>query len=262
MKIPSFNTDKLRSDIYGLTKIAADESGRPYRDTYELILASIDSAMDSLAHLRSTISSKKVTVADALRSWDAEFQRFGEREAFYYDAFLNSESESVVDAPLFYADYSGFEFQNTPSWPDIETPWRLANSLVTIAALAGADQESMSSVKKMFREIVQDFWFEVNSRIVKVKGDYEKKLADESEQPKEGDGFVMGIWPIIAGGAIATFIGAMGAAAGYSASKGEAAVEDVQENFFEKHMKTVKTAGIGIGIGVAIAVILMFRLRS
>jgi hypothetical protein len=253
MKVPSFKTEKLREDIFALADVA------PTRDMYKLILVSIDSAMDELVQLRSTISTSKDSVRSALRSWDLAFQNFGEREAFYYDAFLNSKDRIVVDKPLFKADYSEFEFASVPGWADIETPWRLANDLATIAVAAGADQDSMTGIGKKFEQIVQDFWLEANARVVKVKAVYEKLVLNESPNPMKDGGLVMGFWPIVAVGAVA-LVGAMGTATLYTVANSSTPEKYVEEKPWEKHLKTAKSVGIGVVIGVTLAVILMLRI--
>jgi hypothetical protein len=133
MRYPNFKTEKIRKDIFGLIDQA------PFREMYGIVLKSIDYAMNDLVDVREDIPDTDAS-RKALEEYDKHFTSFGEREAYYYQAFLDAEDRSVVDAPLFKGDYTGFEFDG-PGWPDIETPWRLANELSKAAAQAGMGQD-------------------------------------------------------------------------------------------------------------------------
>lgn len=255
MKVPSFKTEKIREDIWDLAEIA------PTRGMYEIILRSIDKAMDELVAVREEISTELPVVRKALKAWDTAFENFGEREAYYYKAFLESEDRSVVDAPIFKGEYEGFRFDPKPNWPDIETPWRLANELSTISIAAGADQPFLDDLEDRFKDIIADFWGQANVMIVEKKRIYEQQAAAESEPATEGEGKVFGFWPLVAIGAVA-LVGAFGAAAGYTAAQGNAPEEYVEKSPVEKHMKTAKHVGIGVLIGIALAVVLMLRVRK
>ena len=254
MKVPSFKTEKIRKDIFELVELA------PTRGMYGIILRSIDEAMDELAAVREEIPAKNANAKKMLKAWDEAFEHFGEREAYYYKAFLESEDRSVVDAPLFEGEYDDFEFEPDPSWPDIETPWRLANELSTTSIAAGADQEFLDDLERRFKNIIADFWHRANVMIVEQKTIYEQQAAGET-QGAEGDGKVFGFWPVVAIGAVA-LVGAFGAAAGYTAAQSDAPEEYVEKSPVDKHLKTAKHVGIGVLIGVGLAVVLMLRVRK
>lgn len=255
MKVPSFKPKKVRVDVLEMLDIA------PTRGMYKIVMMCIDAAMDDLSSVREEIISDKKSVKDSLKKWDEAYAAFGEREAFYYDAVLNSEDRSVLDSPLFKGDYGGFDFKSPPNWPDMETPWRLANDLSTIAVAAGADQSFMNEIGRMFKNVIIDFWQRANSMIVFKKTSFEEAAAAEAAPPSEGEGVVFGFWPIVAVGA-ASVAAALAAAAGYSAASSSDPDKYVAETKFEKHLKTAKTAGVGILAGVAIAVLLMLRIRT
>lgn len=255
IKLPSFKTEKIREDIFDLVEIAAT------RGMYEIVLRSIDDAMDELLLVRAEIPETNKEARRALKDWDAHFQDFGEREAYYYDAFLESENRITVDAPLFKGEYDGFDFEFKPSWPDIETPWRLANELSTAAVVAGADQDFLDDLERRFKNVISDFWLHANALIVKKKTEYEIEAAKEAGDPQEGEGKVFGFWPVVAVGATA-LVGAFGAAAGYTAANSDIPGEYVETSPWAKHVKTAKTVGIGVLVGIALAVLLMLRVRK
>lgn len=250
MKVPSFKTKKIRDDILKLVNFA------PIRAMYAIALQSVDAAMDELVEIRSQLITDDEDVLRGLEAWDKDFEHFGEREAYYYQEFLEGGDRSVVDAPLFDGDYSSFNFDPRPQWPDIETPWRLANEISTLAVVAGKDQAFLRDLELRFKEIISDFWIKANSLIVKERLSHEGQASDENSE----GGKIFGFWPVVAIGAVA-LVGALGAAAGYSASQSNLPDEYVQMTPFEKHLKTAKTVGIGILIGVALAVVLMLRVR-
>lgn len=252
IKVPSFKTKKIREDIFELVEHA------PTREMYDTIMRAIDTSMDELVEIRSSITSNGNS--KALKLWDDAFKNFGEREAFYYQAFVEGEDRSVVDAPLFEGNYKGFDFDKKPKWPDIETPWRLANELSTIMAASGATKEDFSNLEERFRYVISTFWSEANSLISSQKEKYESMM----EEGEKGEGVprVYGFWPIVLVGAgVAAVVGALGAAAGYSAGKGKTPEDYIQSTSLEKHMQTAKTIGVGIAIGVVLALLFILRVR-
>jgi hypothetical protein len=253
MKVPSFKTEKIRDDIFDLIELA------PTRSMYGIVLESIDSIMGELVLLREEISSDNDKVSKMLNAWDRAFGQFGEREAYYYQAFIDSEDKSDVDAPLFHANYAEFGFDPKPKWPDIETPWRLANELSTAALAAGKNQKFLDDMGIRFKNIITRFWETANSMIVKEKDAFEKQAAAESGD--NNNGRVYGFWPLVAIGAVA-LVGAFGAAAGYTAASSDTPEDYVEVTPAEKHMKTAKTVGIGVLVGIALAVVLMLRIRK
>ncbi len=254
MQVPSFKTKRIRKDIFKLVDMA------PTRGMYEIVMRSIDSAMDELVAVREEIPSDNASVKKMLKAWDKVFAQFGEREAYYYKAFTESENRSVVDAPLFEGDYDGFDFASKPSWPDIETPWRLANELSTAAVAAGLGQGFLNDLEGRFKELITGFWESANALIVQQKEIFEEQAASEPDVPDEGTGRVFGFWPLVAVGAVA-LVGLFGAAAGYTAGQTDEADQYVKKSPIEKHMKTAKTVGLGVLIGVALAVVLILRIR-
>ena len=253
MQVPSFKTTKIRKDIRKLVDLA------PTRGMYSIVLQSIDTAMDELVVAREGIPDGDEDSQAMLKAWDEVFAQFGEREAYYYEAFLEGKDRSVVDAPLFSGDYDGWDFKNEPSWPDIETPWRLANELSTAAALAGADQEFLDDLELRFKDSITRFWENANALIVEQKAIFEEQAGDEAPEPS-GVGRVFGFWPILAVGAVA-LVGAFGAAAGYTAAQSDESEEYVDKGPLGKHMGKAKDVGLGMLIGVAVAVVLMLRIR-
>ena len=251
MKVPSFKTEKIRDDIFELVEIV------PTRAMYDVVLKSIDHAMDDLVAVREEIPSTRAN-KDVLKAYDDHFTRFGEREAYYYQAFLEVEDRSVVDAPLFEGDYDGFDFEG-PDWPDIETPWRMANELSTAAVLAGESQDFLEDLERRFKNVITEFWAEANRLISAQKEQVEQEgEGDPVGQSNTGGGRRYGFWPLLALGA-AALAGALGTASVYTKTKGESPEEYVSMTWWGKHKKSAKNVGLGVVLGVGLAALLVLR---
>ncbi len=249
MIAPSIKTEELRKDTKELVDMAAT------RDMYAIVLKSIDRAMDDLVEIREEMPSDDSKVSDLLDKWDKAFQEFGEREAYYYQAFIDSEDRDVVDRPLFDGDYSGFDFENAPKWPDIETPWRLANELSKTAVASGEDQDYLDDLERRFRNSIEAFWSEAN----KLATSESKKFAAQAsaEEGAVGDGRKYGFLPVLAIGAVA-LVGAFGVAAGYAKAKSGESGDYVDSQSGEKLSKA-KDMGFGFAVGVAVAALVILR---
>lgn len=250
-KVPYIKTKKLRKSIKELADMA------PTRGMYRIIFRAIDDAMDELVEVREQIPEDEEAVVEMLKAWDNAFAKFGEREAYYYQAFLESEDRSHVDEALFDGKYKSFDFDDVPKYPDIETPFRLANDLSTAAIGAGVDQEELDELGDRFEEVIRTFWDSANRKIIEQKEVYEKMGTGSAE----GTPRVYGWWPLVAIGATA-LVGAFGAAAGYTRSQKEASPEYVAEKPQDQYIATAKKVGVGIAIGVVLAVLLILRVHK
>lgn len=253
-KVPYIKVKKLRKRIKELADMA------PTRGMYRIIFRAINDAMDELVEVREQIITTEPAVSKMLRSWDVAFQKFGEREAYYYQAFLESEDRSSVDKALFEGKYQGFDFEDVPKYPDIETPFRLANDLATAALGNGADQEDLDDLGDRFEEVIRTFWESANRKIVEQKEVYEVMEAGQSSSA-EGTPRVYGWWPLVAIGATA-LVGAFGAAAGYTHAQKQASSEYVGEKPQDQYIETAKKVGVGIAVGVVLAVLLILRVHK
>ena len=255
MQVPNFKPEKIREDIIELVDIA------PTRSMYGIVLRSIDHAMTDLDDARQDIPEKKSN-REVLKKYDKHFAGFGEREAYYYQAFIDAEDRKIVDAPLFKGKYEGFEFDG-PAWPDIETPWRMANELANAAALAGMGQDFQDELTQRFKNSITEFWTEANRLIVE-----EKRLAEEQPdaapvQPMKSSGNGgrrYGFWPLLALGG-AALAGVFGTAAAYSSSKASDPGEYVDTTWWGKNKSAAKSLGLGFSIGVAAAALIILRVR-
>lgn len=249
MRSTVFKTEKIRKDIFELVDNA------PFRSMYGIVMSSIDFAMQDLLELREQIpkndKNKKV-----LEEYDAQFESFGEREAYYFQSFSDAEDRSVVDAPLFYGDYSGFEFSG-PSWPDIETPFRMANKLSKASALAGMDEEFLDLLRSRFEKTISDFWAEAARLIELEKASLE---AGDTLQASTKPGRRYGFLPYVVAGAVVV-VGVLGAAAGYSFGKGKEPEQYVEEKFWGKHKKSAKNIGIGFAAGALFGLLIFHHRR-
>lgn len=251
MQVPNFKPEKIREDIFELVDMA------PVRSMYAIVLRSIDHAMTDLDDIRQDIPKKKSN-RKVLEEYDKHFEGFGEREAYYYQAFTDADDRKVVDGPLFKGEYGAFEFDG-PAWPDIETPWRMANELANAAALAGMGQDFQDELTQRFKNTITEFWAEANRMIIE-----EKRIAEEESgevQPmKSGGGRRYGFWPALALGATA-LVGLFGAASGYTSSKGSEPGEYVETSWWGKNKAAAKSLGLGFSIGVAAAALIILRVR-
>jgi hypothetical protein len=253
MKVPSFKTEKIRDDIFELVEIA------PTRAMYEVVLKSIDHAMDDLSAVREEIPSTKANKI-SLKAYDDHFAKFGEREAYYYQAFLEAEDRSIVDAPLFAGDYDNFGFSG-PGWPDIETPWRMANELSGAAVLAGEGQDFLEDLERRFKNVITEFWDEANRQITLQKEQVEQDGGEgEVGQSNEGGGRRYGFWPLIAVGA-AALVGALGTASVYAKTKGKSSEGYVDMTWWGKNKAAAKNIGLGVVVGLGVAALLILRRR-
>lgn len=252
MKVPCIKTKKLRKNIKELADMA------PTRGMYRIILKAIDDAMDELIVIRERIPEDDESVIEMLESWDLEFANFGEREAYYFQEFLESEDRSELDQALFFGKYDGFEFDNPPKSPDIETPFRLANDLISAALVTGADQDELDELGDSFENIIRVFWSSANERILDQKEIYAKRTPPPSAG---GTPRIYGWWPLVAIGATA-LVGAFGAAAGYSKAQEAKAPEYVGETPQSQYVATAKKVGIGMLVGATVAVLLILRVHK
>ena len=253
LKVPTFKTEKIREDILGLVNEA------PFRSMYSIVMDSIDYAMGDLSDLRADIPDT-LENEKALADFDQHYADFGEREAFYYQAFSEASDRNVVDKPLFEGDYSEFDFEG-PGWPDIETPWRLANELARAAARGGMDQDFLDQIRQRFKNDITEFWNEATRLIDEKKSEVEADAPGaQASQLAPTKGRRYGFWPYVAMGAVAV-VGALGAASGYSKGKGDNPDKYVEDSFWGRHKKTAKTAGLGFAFGVAAATLIILRVN-
>ncbi len=195
IKFPKFKTKNIRDDIWEMVELA------PIREMYGIVLDSIDQTMKGLVLLREEIPENKAT-RSLLKKYDKQFTAFGEREACYYNKFFYAEGRSEVDEPLFKGDYSDYDdFVDPPSWPDIETPWRLANMLSRASAAAGMDQDSLNELAVVFNVEIRQFWLKADELIGEEIQWFESALEAEDQEDSEstGNGRVYGVWSAIAG---------------------------------------------------------------
>jgi len=249
MKVPEFKYKKLRDDVRTLVDKA------PYRVVYEIVLDVINRAMDELLEIRQTIPENEDN-RTTLKEYDRHYSEFGERDVQYYQSFLDAEDRSAVDKPLFDGDYSGYAFEG-PGWPDIETPWRLANELATAAAEGGASQGELDEIGDSFRGIAKDFWTESVQKLLLTKNKIEGQTGEAD--PNLGPARRYGFWPVVVGA-----VGALSAAAGYAASRSDdpgSYVGSAPPTQLDKTKATAKNVGIGFVVGAAAATLLILRVR-
>ncbi len=249
MRVPQFDTNKIGLDISELIDLA------PTRSVYEAVFISIDTSMDDLLAIREEVKEDSAS-KELLTEYDSLFEEFGEREAHYYKSYLESESREVVDAPLFKGDYSSMGIDG-PGWPDIQTPWRLANLLSKAAYKSGAKQSELDSIKEKFEAAISEFWGEAHSLISKMK----EQAEAESETDGSEGGRSYGFLPALAVGAVG-LVAALSAAGGYAAARKDSPTSEyVQTDIFHQEKKDAKMVGIGIAAGITIAALFAIKNR-
>jgi len=249
MKVPSINFKTLKNDIKELIDTF------PTRDMYKIALNGIDEAMKDLVDIREEMDNGGSKIKKMLENWDKAFTAFGEREAYYYKAFIDSNDRKVVDAPLFDGDYSEFDFESPPTNPDIETPWRLANDVVMIAIEKGEDEGYVTALANRFKNGVARFWDEVNRLLIIEKEKFEQIAQDEDEGRKYG------FLPVLAVTAVAA-VGLLGAAIGYSRAKEERAGDYIDTDEVEKYKTKAKYIGLGLVFGLGLGLLWWARKRD
>ncbi len=221
----------------------------PSKKMFEIVLRSVDLMMDDIVAARNELSGDRVK--GELAEWDKFFEAFGMREAVYYQQIKDVDEATlsyVAFGPLFLGEYpNDIGLLDIPTWPDIETPWRLMNSLALIGVRAGKKGAYFDGLKSR--------WMDNFKRYFKSAAIVLSKQEEISSEPRE---FLL-------------------AGTGYedpslydqAAAKARSVVDDVGDFFSEKTAaeakKVAKTAGISFGVGLAIGVavtgILLWKLR-
>lgn len=247
MLIPQIDVQKTRQAIMEMAMVI------PSRKMFETILRSIDVMMDDIVAAREEIISNKSSIKNALEKWDEVFESFGTREARYYqqitEAMDDETLEKVAYQPLLEGDYS--DEKDSPDWPDVETPWRLMNSLALIAAESGKGKTYFEGLKGRWMDNFARFWS--TSAIILSQAAHEPKALVETVS-LEGPGGSPDEEPSLYDQA---------------AEKARGVMESVTDFFtgktVEETKKAAKHVGIGLGVGlfvgVAVAALVFFKLR-
>lgn len=250
VKIPQIDIQKTHQAITDMAMVI------PSRKMFEIILHSIDVMMDDIVEAREAIISDKPKVHQLLEQWDQAFESFGEREALYYGLISETPTDQALDLgaskPLLKGKYPN-DFGEVPEWPDVETPWRLMNSLALIAAEAGKKKAYFDKLEERWMDNFGRFWMTATISLRK-----QAKLAS-SMLPKtiafEGPG---GSPPPPEPSLY-----------DQAAAKANGMMETVSDFFsgktVEEAKKGAKHVGIGLGVGlfvgVAVAAAVFWRFR-
>lgn len=250
MLIPQIDVQKTHQAIMEMALII------PSRKMFETILRSIDVMMDDIVAAREEIVSDKSGVKNALEKWDATFEAFGSREAMYYkritEAMDDETLEKVAYRPLLEGKYSDEE--DPPKWADVETPWRLMNSLALIAAEAGKKKTYFEGLQGRWMENFGRFW--TTSAII---------LSHAARRPQA----LVGTISLEGPGSDPPPPVEEPSLYEQAAAKAKATMDTVSDFFsgktVEETKKAAKHVGIGLGVGmfvgVAVAALVFFRLR-
>jgi len=135
---------------------------------------------------------------DVATSWEDDFERFRDRYRWYVEASEAGEGpdevEALVGPPFFDGEYDEGDFESPPSWPDIQTLWRLLNRLIKSGDTA-SDLSHASAGE--LQELVSDYWQKIASNLTDelaggedVDAEAEKAIEEaktiaEGEHPEE-----------------------------------------------------------------------------
>lgn len=247
MTIPQIDIEKTHQAILEMAAII------PSRKMFEAILRSMDVMMDDIVAAREVIVSEKAAVKNFLEKWDATFESFGTREAMYYQRITQADSDEDLKAfayqPLLEGKYS--DEDDPPDWPDVETPWRLMNSLSLIAALDGKKASYFKKLEERWMDNFARFW--ATCAILLNKAAKAPKALVETislEGPGSGPDEDPSLYE-------------------QASAKARETMQSVSDFFsgktVEEAKKSAKHVGIGLGIGlfigVAVAALVFFKLR-
>jgi len=131
LEIPHVDIDGTRDAIIEIYDHA------PYEDTLGYILAAAVKLCSSIESCREQWRKCDRWAAELSEAWDEAYAEFKGRLDEYIAAFQGAEDVGDLQAyildPMFDGAYpTDMDLENVPTWPDIETPWRLMNDLVTI----------------------------------------------------------------------------------------------------------------------------------
>ena len=155
--VPTFEAEDLGSDIYEFYH------SHPYIDTLVAIISGTDTVFQILAE---KVDAAQLPDAIQLSEWAEKLEQYGQRHEWYIEAIEGADdptdSEEWVIPPFFEGAY-GEDFETSPSWPDVQTSWRLANEVVRIA---DADGDYSALTKEDLEELVREFWLSVEQTLI------------------------------------------------------------------------------------------------
>lgn len=249
MKIPQIDIPKTRQAITEMAMVI------PSRKMFEIILHSIDVMMDDIVEAREEIVTDKSDVYQALEEWDLAFQSFGEREALYFKRISEATDDAMLNLvavkPLLKGEYPEGSGE-VPEWADVETPWRLMNSLALIAAVTGEKKAYFDKLEERWMDNFGRFW--TTAAIALRRQAKKEKRALPQTVASDGPGRSPPPEPSLYDRASAKAKGTLASVSDFFSGK-----------TIEEAKKTAKHVGIGLGVGmfvgVAVAALVFWRLR-
>lgn len=186
--VPTFEADDLGADIYEFYHSHA------HIDTLVAIISGTDTVFQILAE---KVDQAELPDSNELTQWAEKLEQYGQRHEWYIEAIENADdpndSEELVIPSFFEGDY-GSDFEVHPKWPDVQTPWRLANEA---SRLEDADGDYTALTKEDLEELVREFWLAVEQTLIANdpgSEDVSKNILAAAEDAKkksdESDGFV------------------------------------------------------------------------
>jgi hypothetical protein len=177
--VPTFDAEELGSDIYEFYHSHA------HIDTLVAIISGTDAVFQILAE---KVDAADLPESNALTDWAEKLEDYGERHEWYIEAIENgddpNDSEELVIPSFFEGDY-GDDFEKHPTWPDVQTPWRLANEVMR---LPDAEGEYTALTQEDLEDLVREFWQSVEQALIANdpgSADVSKKIAAAVEDAKK-----------------------------------------------------------------------------
>lgn len=129
--------------------------------------------------------------------WTALFDEFDERLVEYLAATDGAQTKEDLDryvyGPLFEGKYpNDMDLKNPPTWPDVQTPWRLTNDLTAfgdvddpkkhLVAALNISQVSLEQDKAEASEEEKGFLDDAQKYIEDIKKDIEDYLTEQKKK--------------------------------------------------------------------------------
>jgi hypothetical protein len=253
VSIPQVDIEKMHGAV---TQIA---SNSPSKKMFEILLKSVDLTMDNIIEARESLSGTSPAVDAALKKWDKAFEEFGIREAWYANALDTSEDPDDIKERLANPLLRGRFPAGTPhppTWPDLETPWRLMNDIATVGAMAHKPQSFFDNLEDLWRSNFSSYWKTNALRLAM----HAKKLERGGDEGAEMEAAMVS-------GVSFSSTPFEDARAYRDAAESSASFAQKTDEFFsrenwEKIKKGAKHVGIGMAVGVALTILLVVRVRA
>jgi len=152
-EVPAFDVSLISEQV------EAFYGSYSYLETIYAILGAVEKLINRLPDEIEGVSEEEAA------AWVRDLDAFWDRFRWYVEASEAGEDadevEELVTPGLFEGEYDKMELEDGPSWPDIQTPWRLFNRL----ARSGSESAVSTATDAAFEEVLEGFWNDVASNL-------------------------------------------------------------------------------------------------